>query len=133
MVNTYVAQSGGCRFECLWGFGFSLQGAYYEVGYCGKKTFLAGLQCTLTSSCAIPYRLLQIKLHFCLLSIMTVLICTSMNYWKLLSTINQQKSFINKMFWISFSVIKIRQPDTSIYSKAITNTSIKILTYSTKD
>ena len=36
----------------LWGFGFSLKGAYYEVGYCGKKTFLAGLQCTLTSSCA---------------------------------------------------------------------------------
>ena len=34
------------------GFGFSLKGAYYEVGYCGKKTFLAGLQCTLTSSCA---------------------------------------------------------------------------------
>ena len=36
----------------LWGFGFSLKGAYYDVGYCGKKTFLAGLQCTLTSSCA---------------------------------------------------------------------------------
>ena len=36
----------------LWGFGFSLKGAYHEVGYCGKKTFLAGLQCTLTSSCA---------------------------------------------------------------------------------
>ena len=36
----------------LSGFGFSLKGAYYEVGYCGKKTFLAGLQCTLTSSCA---------------------------------------------------------------------------------
>ena len=53
MVNTYAAQSGGCRFESLWGFGFSLKGAYYEVGYCGKKTFLAGLQCTLTSSCAI--------------------------------------------------------------------------------
>ena len=52
MVNTYAAQSGGCRFESLWGFGFSLNGAYYEVGYCGKKTFLAGLQCTLTSSCA---------------------------------------------------------------------------------
>ena len=52
MVNTYAAQSGGCRFESLWGFGFSLKGAYYEVGYCGKKTFLAGLQCTLTSSCA---------------------------------------------------------------------------------
>ena len=31
---------------------FLLKGAYYEVGYCGKKTFLAGLQCTLTSSCA---------------------------------------------------------------------------------
>ena len=52
MVNTYAAQSGGCRFESLWGFGFSLKGAYYEVGYCGKKTFLAGLQGTLTSSCA---------------------------------------------------------------------------------
>ena len=52
MVNTYAAQSGGCRFESLWGFGFSLVGAYYEVGHCGKKTFLAGLQCTLTSSCA---------------------------------------------------------------------------------
>ena len=52
VVNTYAAQSGGCRFESLWGFGFSLKGAYYEVGYCGKKTFLAGLQCTLTSSCA---------------------------------------------------------------------------------
>ena len=52
MVNTYAAQSGGCRFESLWGFGFSLKGAYYEVGYCGEKTFLAGLQCTLTSSCA---------------------------------------------------------------------------------
>ena len=53
VVNTYAAQSGGCRFESLWGFGFSLKGAYYEVGYCGKKTFLAGLECTLTSSCAI--------------------------------------------------------------------------------
>ena len=21
----------------LWGFGFSLKGAYYEVGFCGKK------------------------------------------------------------------------------------------------
>ena len=52
VVNTYAAQSGGCRFESLWGFGFSLKAAYYEVGYCGKKTFLAGLQCTLTSSCA---------------------------------------------------------------------------------
>ena len=51
VVNTYAAQSGGCRFESLWGFGFSLKGAYYEVGYSGKKTFLAGLQCTLTSSC----------------------------------------------------------------------------------
>ena len=57
MVNTYAAQSGGCRFESLWGFGFSLKGAYYEVGYCGKKTFLAGLQCTLTSSCAIAHNL----------------------------------------------------------------------------
>ena len=52
MVNTYAVQSGGCRFESLWGFGFCLKGAHYEVGYCGKKTYLAGLQCTLTSSCA---------------------------------------------------------------------------------
>ena len=37
MVNTYAAQSGGCRFESLWGFGFSLKGAYYEVGYWGKN------------------------------------------------------------------------------------------------
>ena len=51
MVNTYAVQSGGCRFESLWGFGFCLKGAHYEVGYCGKKT--TGLQCTLTSSCAI--------------------------------------------------------------------------------
>ena len=58
MVNTYAAQSRGCRFESLWGFGFSLKGDY-EVGYCGKKTFLAGLQCTLTSSCAIVYCRLQ--------------------------------------------------------------------------
>ena len=62
MVNTYAAQPGGCRFESLWGFGFSLKGAYYEVGYCGKKTFLAGLQCTLTSSCAI--KLTQRKAAF---------------------------------------------------------------------
>ena len=41
MVNIYAAQSGGCRFESLWGFGFSLKGAYYEVGYCGKKNFLS--------------------------------------------------------------------------------------------
>ena len=41
MVNTYAAQSGGCRFESLWGFGFSLKGAYHEVGYCGKKNFLS--------------------------------------------------------------------------------------------
>ena len=25
----------------LSGFGFSLKGAYYEVGYCGKKNFLS--------------------------------------------------------------------------------------------
>ena len=37
----------------LWGFGFSLKGAHYEVDYSGKKTYLAGLQCILTSSCAI--------------------------------------------------------------------------------
>ena len=59
MVNTCAAQSGGCRFESLWGFGFSLKGAYYEVGYCGKKTFLAGLQCTLTSSCAKRYKIMM--------------------------------------------------------------------------
>ena len=53
MVNTYAVQSGGCRFESLWGFGFSLKGAHYEVDYSGKKIYLAGgLQCTLTSSCA---------------------------------------------------------------------------------
>ena len=52
MVNTYAVQSGGRRFESLWGFGFCLKGAHYEVCYCGKKTYLAGLQCTLTSSCA---------------------------------------------------------------------------------
>ena len=52
MVNTYAVQSGGCRFESLWGFGFFLKGAHYEVDYSGKKTYLAGLQCTLTSSCA---------------------------------------------------------------------------------
>ena len=52
MVNTYAVQSGGCRFESLRGFGFCLKGAHYEVDYCGKKTFLARLQCTLTSSCA---------------------------------------------------------------------------------
>ena len=49
MVNTYAVQSGGCRFESLWGFGFFLKGAHYEVDYSGKKTYLAGLQCTLTS------------------------------------------------------------------------------------
>ena len=32
---------------------FFLKGAHYEVDYSGKKTYLAGLQCTLTSSCAI--------------------------------------------------------------------------------
>ena len=37
----------------LWGFGFFLKCAHYEVDYSGKKTYLAGLQCTLTSSCAI--------------------------------------------------------------------------------
>ena len=30
-----------------------LKSAHYEVDYSGNKTFLAGLQCTLTSSCAI--------------------------------------------------------------------------------
>ena len=52
MVNAYAVQSGGCRFESLWGFGSFLKGAHYQVDYCGKKTSLAGLQCTLTSSCA---------------------------------------------------------------------------------
>ena len=52
VVKTYAVQSGGCRFESLWGFGFFLKGAHYEVDYSGKKTHLAGLQCTLTSSCA---------------------------------------------------------------------------------
>ena len=52
VVNTYAVQSGGCNFESLWGFGFCLKGAHYEVDYSGKKTYLAGLQCTLTSSCA---------------------------------------------------------------------------------
>ena len=46
----------------LWGFGFSLKGAYYEVGYCGKKTFLAGLQCTLTPSCAKKGRVYRVPL-----------------------------------------------------------------------
>ena len=31
---------------------FFLKGAHYENDYSGKKTYLAGLQCTLTSSCA---------------------------------------------------------------------------------
>ena len=34
-------------------FGFSLKGPLYVVDDSGKKTYLAGLQCTLTSSCAI--------------------------------------------------------------------------------
>ena len=60
MVNTYAVQSGGCRFESLWGFCFYLKGAHYEVDYSGKKTFLAGLQCTLTSSCAkINYKIVR--------------------------------------------------------------------------
>ena len=37
VVNTYAVQSGGCRFESLWGFGFFLKGAHYEVDYSGKK------------------------------------------------------------------------------------------------
>ena len=37
VVNTYAVQSGGCRFESLWGFGFFLRGAHYEVDYSGKK------------------------------------------------------------------------------------------------
>ena len=44
MVNTYAVQSGGCRFESLWGFGYFLKGAHYEVDYSGKKTYLAGLR-----------------------------------------------------------------------------------------
>ena len=34
------------------GFGFYLKGAHYEADYSGKKTYSAGLECTLTSSCA---------------------------------------------------------------------------------
>ena len=41
MVNAYAVQSGGCRFESLWGFGFSLKGAHYEVDYSGKKNLLS--------------------------------------------------------------------------------------------
>ena len=41
MVNAYAVQSGGCRFESLWGFGFSLKGALYQVDYCGKKNFFS--------------------------------------------------------------------------------------------
>ena len=37
MVNTYAVQSGGCRFESLWGFGFFLKGTHYEVDYSGKN------------------------------------------------------------------------------------------------
>ena len=37
MVNTYAVQSGGCRFESLWSFGFFLKGAHYEVDYSGKN------------------------------------------------------------------------------------------------
>ena len=37
MVNTYAVQSGGCTFESLWGFGFFLKGAHYEVDYSGKN------------------------------------------------------------------------------------------------
>ena len=29
VVNTYAVQSGGCRFESLWGFGFFLKDAHY--------------------------------------------------------------------------------------------------------
>ena len=52
VVNSSAVQSGGCRFESLWGFGSFVKGAHYQVDYCGEKTSLAGLQCTLTSSCA---------------------------------------------------------------------------------
>ena len=67
MVNTYAVQSRGCRFESLWGFGFYLKGAHYEVDYSGKKTYLAGLQCTLTSSCAKTRKsaILRIFFHAC--------------------------------------------------------------------
>ena len=41
MVNTYAVQSGGCRFESLWGFGFFLKGAHYKVDYSGKKNLLS--------------------------------------------------------------------------------------------
>ena len=41
VVNAYAVQSGGCRFESLWGFGFYLKGAHYQVDYCGKKNFFS--------------------------------------------------------------------------------------------
>ena len=37
MVNTYALQSGGWKFESLWGFDFFLKGAHYEVDYSGKN------------------------------------------------------------------------------------------------
>ena len=38
----------------LWGFGFILKSAHYEVDYSGKKNFLSwtAMHITLTSSCA---------------------------------------------------------------------------------
>ena len=41
MVNTYAVQSGGCRFESLWGFGFFLKGAHYEVLTIVEKNLLS--------------------------------------------------------------------------------------------
>ena len=50
--STLMACNREAAGSNLRGFGFSLKGAHYEVDYSGKKTYLAGLQCTLTSSCA---------------------------------------------------------------------------------
>ena len=92
MVNTYAVQSGGCRFESLWGFGFFLKGAHYEVDYSGKKTYLAGLQCTLTSSCAIA-ELYKIRTKKCKRS--TLIRCElhrRTNCCQTISTKSQQNS-----------------------------------------
>ena len=41
MVNAYVVQSGGCRFESLWGFGSFLKGAHYQVLTIVEKNFFS--------------------------------------------------------------------------------------------
>ena len=41
------------------GFWLLSKSAHYEVDYSGKKTYLAGLQCTLTSSCAKTWNYIQ--------------------------------------------------------------------------